>query len=150
MLSKNALILIAGAFSSLTCAEETMPPEIDAARKGAYRVLLSLKHQMDAGERYDFAREQCASWKLSKADALTFLSQADEISGIELHHGYYSIACGYQGTFTADGQVYEFSINAGLHGVIKDVRSDKGYILGCKDKCRKLSPFDFYEAADDE
>lgn len=59
-----------------------------------------------------------------------------------LHSSYSSVPCRFRGTFTSEGQVYEFSINGGLHGTLRNVSGNEVYLLGCRDKCAKYSPFD--------
>jgi len=117
---------------------------MNAARASESRTVLTLALEIDDVRMPNALREQCRSWQLSRADALAFLSQARVIRPENLHSSYYSVPCRFRGTFSSEGQVYEFSINGGLHGTLRDVRSSEVYLLGCKEKCAKSSPFDMY------
>lgn len=140
----RSLAAIASAVYSLAYAAGGLPKEMDAARASEYRSVLTISLEIDDVRMPDSLRHQCRSWKLPKEDALAFLSRADSISSERLHSSYYSVPCRFRGTFTSEGQVYEFSINGGLHGTLRDVREKDVYLLGCKEKCAKHSPFDMY------
>lgn len=108
----------------------------------------SLTLQIDSSvKKGDALFERCASWALSVEDVRAFFANAERISAEEKHHAYDSLPCSYQGVMTHRGRVFEFRIDAGSHGYLKEVGgpADAAEVhFGCIEKCAMLFPFDLY------
>lgn len=94
-----------------------------------------------------FINQACQSWRLSKRQVQAFFSAATPISSEQRHSAYESMPCAYEGTLQSGRFVYEYSINAGLHGYLRELNGpEREFYFGCKDKCVSLTPFnDLYE-----
>ncbi len=110
--------------------------------------VISLTLEIDPSvKKSDALFERCSSWVLSIEDARAFFANAERITVEQKHQAYDSLPCRYQGVMSHRGRVYEFSINAGSHGYIKETGGAAGKdvsYFGCIEKCAKLFPFDMY------
>jgi hypothetical protein len=122
---------------------------VDRARHDDQLIILSIARVIDPSIRKDdFVYKSCQEWKLSKEQVRSFFRLADSISGEERHSSYYSMPCTYEGAVQSGTRVYEYSINAGLHGFLRPVNgpSERASLFGCKVKCVRLTSFaDLYE-----
>lgn len=144
------LLLCSGAGTAP--AAEPQRPSHEAERAEQARrsnsAVNSLTLQIDPSVRKDEALfKRCASWVLSVEDVRGFFAKAERISVEEKHHAYDSLPCSYQGVMTHRGHVFEFRINAGSHGYLKEIGTsadDAEVHFGCIEKCAALFPFDLY------
>jgi hypothetical protein len=84
-----------------------------------------------------FARA-CESWKLTEDQVLAFFARATAIIPSELSTSFAVVPCQYSGSISINGELYNFSINAGSFGVIRGTPPDRVAIFGCKAACKDL------------
>ncbi len=113
-----------------------------ALEKGAVKVV-SLERRLGPPKVPDgaFARA-CESWKLTEAQVLSFFAHASAIIPSELSTTFAVVPCQYSGSISINGELYDFSINAGSFGVIRGTPPDRVAIFGCKAACKELFRID--------
>ena len=106
--------------------------------KGTVKVI-SLERHLGPPEVPDgaFARA-CRNWNLTKAQVLSFFTEATAISPDELRSSYSVLPCQYSGSISIGGTLYQFSINIGRFGFIRGASPDKVSLFGCEDGCKAL------------
>jgi hypothetical protein len=109
-----------------------------ALEKGAVKVV-SLERHLGPPKVPDgpFARA-CESWNLTGAQVLDFFAHASAILPEELHSAFAVVPCQYSGSISINGELYNFSINAGSFGVIRGTPPDRVALFGCKAACKEL------------
>jgi len=130
-----ALIAASAISAPLPIDESAMK---SALEKGAVKVV-SLERHLGPPKVPDgpFARA-CESWKLSEAQVLEFFTLATAIIPSELTTTFNVVPCQYSGSIRVNGELYEFSINAGSFGVIRGSPPDRVAIFGCRTACKEL------------
>lgn len=143
----SAMILSVCGLQSISASDDASS-RIDRARSDKESIVLSISKVVRAGlNKEDFVYQACQSWTLSKRQVRAFFLAATSISTEDRHSAYGSMPCAYEGTLQSGEFVYEYSINAGLHGYLRELNgSDREFYFGCKVRCTKLTPFaDLYE-----
>lgn len=79
----------------------------------------------------DPSKEICANFTLTKEEVRQFFKQADIISFSKIHDSYNWLPCFVRGTYTKEGKVSEWDINAGGFATVKS--SETTTYLGCED-----------------
>jgi hypothetical protein len=113
-----------------------------ALEKGAVKVV-SLERHLGPPKIPDgpFARA-CESWKLTDDQVLHFFARASAIIPSELSTSFAVVPCQYSGEISINGELYNFSINAGSFGVIRGTPPDRVAIFGCRAACKDLFRLD--------
>ena len=130
-----ALVATAATAAPVPIEESAMK---SALEKGAVKVV-SLERHLGPPKVPDgpFARA-CESWNLTDAQVLNFFAHATAILPEELHSTYAVVPCQYSGSISINGELFNFSINAGAFGVIRGTPPDRVALFGCKAACKEL------------
>lgn len=72
----------------------------------------------------------CSQWRLSEAQAIEFFRLSKEYTD-GLPHEFNTLQCAIKGTLQADGEQWDFEINAGAHATWR--RGDTFRTWGCAD-----------------
>lgn len=138
---KRALAVIVALFATVATAAPVPIEESamkSALEKGAVKVV-SLERHLGPPKVPDgaFARA-CENWNLTDAQVLNFFAHATAILPEELHTTYAVVPCQYSGSISINGELFNFSINAGAFGVIRGTPPDRVALFGCKAACKEL------------
>lgn len=85
----------------------------------------------------DKSNEICASFNLTVMEARQFFKKAEIIPFSKIQDSYHWLPCYVRGTYTKEGKVSEWDINAGGFATVKS--SETTTYLGCDD-CEGLFP----------
>lgn len=85
----------------------------------------------------DKSKEICTGFNLSVQEVRQFFKQAEIIPYSKIHDSYHWLPCYVRGTYTKEGKVSEWDINAGGFATVKS--SETTTYLGCDD-CEGLFP----------
>lgn len=138
---KRALAVIVALVATVATAAPVPIEESamkSALEKGAVKVV-SLERHLGPPKVPDgaFARA-CENWNLTDAQVLNFFAHATAILPEELHTTYAVVPCQYSGSISINGELFNFSINAGAFGVIRGTPPDRVALFGCKAACKEL------------
>ena len=138
----KAVVTIIAALSAVHALAAPAPIEEDALKaaleQGKVKVS-GLERHLGPPKVPDgpFARA-CQSWKLTEAQVLDFFARSTAVIPSELSTSFAVVPCQYSGSIRVNGELYEFSINAGSFGVIRGSPPDRVAIFGCRTACKEL------------
>lgn len=76
-------------------------------------------------------KAECARWALDRRQAETFLRLSHPITAEEQHAAFYHLPCSVKGRLQADGETWDFQINAGATATWH--RGDEVKTFGCSE-----------------